>query len=209
MSNNTPIATCAAERCEGCQISSQVHCHFSLRQTIHFWLIAFPPLLLGTLGAYRLGWVWLALFILLIIGFFGFLEIRVMCSHCPHYAESGSTLTCWANYGSPKLWAYRPGPMSPLEHVLFVAGLATVYGFPLVCFAVGGHWFLLVVYILNVAGFFLTLRAFFCSACMNFACTLNTVDSEVRQAFLSKNPASARGWPSAISTNSDQSDSEL
>ncbi|GAJ20475.1 unnamed protein product, partial [marine sediment metagenome] len=23
-----------------------------------------------------------------------------------------NTLKCWANYGSPKLWKYRPGPMS-------------------------------------------------------------------------------------------------
>jgi hypothetical protein len=48
-------------------------------------------------------------------GCFGLLEIRVMCSHCPHYAEAGRLLKCWANYGSPKLWAYRPGPMCRME----------------------------------------------------------------------------------------------
>ena len=145
------------------------------------------------------GWIWLAIYILMIIGFFGFLEIRVMCSHCPHYAESGSTLSCWANYGSPKLWAYRPGPMSVLEHVLFITGLSAVYGFPLVCFALIGQWFLLLVYFLSAAGFLVTLRSFFCSACMNFACTLNTVDEAVRQDFFSKNPGSAEGWGSTVS----------
>ena len=56
---------------------------------------------------------WMTVFtIALCVGFFGFIETRVLCSHCPHYAEEGASLRCWANYGSPKLFKYRPGPMS-------------------------------------------------------------------------------------------------
>ena len=203
----TPISTCIAGRCEGCDAFSHVHCNFTLRQTIHFWLIAAPPILLGGLGAYDLGWAWLVPGLVLIIGFFGFLEIRVMCSHCPHYAESGSTLTCWANYGSPKPWAFRPGPMSTAEHALFIGGLAVVYGYPLVCLAASGRWFLLLVCAMSTLGFYLTLRTWFCSCCMNFACTLNTVDDEVRRAFFRKNPGIAEAWPAA--ETSDPSPPEI
>jgi hypothetical protein len=44
------------------------------------------------------GWM-LIPWLILIIGYFGFVEIRVMRSHCPHYAEEGGSLKCWANYG--------------------------------------------------------------------------------------------------------------
>jgi hypothetical protein len=29
--------------------------------------------------------IWIATF----VAYFGFIEIRVLCSHCPHYAEKG------------------------------------------------------------------------------------------------------------------------
>jgi hypothetical protein len=32
--------------------------------------------------------------------------------------EKGNTLGCSANHGSPKLWKYRPGPMSTVGSVL-------------------------------------------------------------------------------------------
>lgn len=130
----------------------------------------------------------------MIIGYFGFVEIRVMCSHCPHYAEEGSSLKCWANYGSLKIWKYRPGPMTFWEKVLFLAGFAFVWGYPLFFLISFFQWFLLIVYLLTIAGFFMTLRAFLCSQCMNFACPLNTVKNEVRGDFFERNPEVAKAW---------------
>jgi len=75
--------------------------------------------LLGGAGIYHSGGWWLLPWLMTIIGFFGFVEIRVMCSDCPHYAEQGSSLKCWANYGSPKIWKYRPGPMAFWEKAFF------------------------------------------------------------------------------------------
>ena len=132
--------------------------------------------------------------LILIIGYFGFVEIRVMCSHCPHYAEEGSTLKCWANYGSPKIWKYRPGPMTYWEKVMFFVGFALVWGYPLVFLIYGFQLFLLSVYLITVAGFFMTLRTFLCSQCINFACPLNTVPDTIRGAFFNKNPGVARAW---------------
>jgi hypothetical protein len=191
---NKPIATCISETCDNCGVKNVLHCHFTLRDLTHFILIASPAFLLGGSGIYHIsGWM-LIPWLILIVGYFGFVEIRVMCSHCPHYAEDGSSLTCWANYGSPKLWKYRPGPMTFSEKVVFFVGFAVVWGYPLIFLVAGVQVFLLIVYPLTVAGFFMTLKMFLCSQCMNFACPLNTVTNEVRKEFFENNPEVAKAW---------------
>ena len=128
-----PIATCVSETCNGCPVGETLHCHFSLRDLIHFLLIALPSFLVGGVGIYhRNGWM-LILWLIMVVGYFGFIEIRVMCSHCPHYAEPGSSLKCWANYGSPKIWKYRPGPMTLIEKIVFWR-LCSCLGVPAVFF---------------------------------------------------------------------------
>ena len=191
---NKPIATCISETCDNCTVSDALHCHFTPRDLIHFLSIVSPSFLLGGAGIYHVnGWM-LIPWLILIIGYFGFVEIRVMCSHCPHYAEEGGSLKCWANYGSPKIWKYRPGPMTFLEKFIFFAGFALVWGYPLIFLIVGFQLFLLVVYLTTVLGFFMTLRMFLCSQCMNLACPLNTVKNEVRRDFLERNPELAKAW---------------
>ncbi|MBW2092816.1 MAG: hypothetical protein JRI34_11945 [Deltaproteobacteria bacterium] len=194
MDPKKPLQTCISESCDGCAVSESLHCHFRPRDLIHFLAVALPSFLLGGAGLLHTGWWLLALWIVLIIGFFGFLEIRVMCSHCPHYAEPGSSLKCWANYGSPKIWKYRPGPMSFLEKFFLIAGFAVIWGFPLIFLVREALWFLLTVYVISSVGFFLTLKIFLCSQCMNFACPLNSVSEAVRQEFFSRNPEVARAW---------------
>ncbi len=191
---NKPIATCVSETCETCTVSKNLHCHFKLRDWIHFLLISLLSFFLGGAGINHVNGWWLIPWLVIIIGYFGFVEIRVMCSHCPHYAEEGSSLKCWANYGSPKIWKYRPGPMTPWEKIIFFAGFALVWGYPLVFLISEFQLFLLFVYLLSVGGFFMTLRTFLCSRCMNFACPLNTVDNEVREEFFKRNPEVAKAW---------------
>jgi len=191
---NKSISTCISEKCDSCPVSKALHCHFTLRDLIHFYLIVSPSFLLGGAGIYRVGGWWLTPWLIIIIGFFGFVEICVLCSHCPHYAEEGSSLKCWANYGSLKIWKYRPGPMTYLEKVIFFVGFALVWGYPLIFLIADFQLFLLMVYLLTVAGFFMTLRTFLCSQCMNFACPLNSVVNEVRRDFFERNPKVAKAW---------------
>ena len=153
-----------------------------------------PPFLLGGAGVVSVGWWWLLPWLMIVLGFFGLAEIRVMCSHCPHYAEPGTTLKCWANYGAPKLWRYRPGPMSRAENAVFFGGLALVVGYPLVFFALSMRWYLLLVFVISTVGAVSTLKLFLCAHCMNFACPLNAVGEETRQAFWERNPTVARAW---------------
>ena len=189
-----PITTCTASDCNDCPVSSEIHCHFRPKDLIHFLLICFPGFIVGGAGILNSGLLALIVWIFIIIGFFGFLEIRVMCSHCPHYAEDGSTLRCWANHGSPKLWKYRPGPMSLNEKLLFFGGFAAVWGYPLPFLWIGEQWFLLTLYILTNSAFFTTLKLFLCSQCMNFACPLNSVSEAARDLFFQRNPSVAEHW---------------
>jgi hypothetical protein len=191
---NRPIATCISETCDSCTVCKLLHCHFTLTDLIHFLLIVFPSFLLGGAGIYHMSVGWLIPWVIIIVAFFGFIEIRVMCSHCPHYAEKGASLKCWANYGSPKIWKYRPGPMTLLEKVIFFSGFSVVWGYPLFFLIPGVQWFLLAAYFLTTAGFFMTLKTFLCSQCMNFACPLNTVQVEVRRDFFKRNPKVAEAW---------------
>jgi hypothetical protein len=194
LDSTKPIATCTAESCVDCPAGRVVHCHFRARELAHFLLNVLPAFVIGGAGIVRLSWWWLPPWAAIAVGYFGLLEIRVMCSHCPHYAEPGRSLQCWANYGSPKLWAYRPGPMSGMETFWFYAGLSGVVGYPLAFLLVGGQWLLLVLYALTIAAAGTTLKMAFCSQCMNFACPLNEVKEDGRGAFFERNPTIAQAW---------------
>jgi hypothetical protein len=85
--------------------------------------------------------------------------------------------------------------MSTAEKVVFIGGFAVVWGYPLAFFLIGGLWLLLGLYVLLTAGFFVTLKMFLCSQCMNFACPLNGVPNSVRLLFFERNPSVARAWP--------------
>lgn len=189
-----PIAACTAETCQDCPAGYQVQCHFTGRDLAHFLLNAMPPFLIGGVAIARLN-PWLLLpWLLLAMGYFGLLEIRVMCSHCPHYAEEGSSLKCWANYGSPKLWTYRPGPMSHMETFWFFSGMAIVLAYPLAFILLGAQWLLLVLYLATFLSAGVNLKMAFCTHCMNFACPLNATRDEARRAFFERNPQVAQAW---------------
>lgn len=191
---NKPLVTCKVESCTDCPVEGSVTCHFRPQQLLHFLLVSLPGFIIGAAGILTFGPRPFVLWLAIIIGFFGLLEIRVMCSHCPHYAEPGGTLKCWANHGSPKLWKYRPGPMSILEKAGFFGGFAAVWLYPLGFLVAAELWFLLALYVLTNTGFFVTLKMFLCSRCMNFACPLNDVGEEVRELFFARNPVVARAW---------------
>ena len=189
-----PISTCSSSTCADCPISAKVHCHFRPKDLFHFLLICFPGFIIGGAAIYSFSIWTFALYLALIVGFFGLLEIRVMCSHCPHYAEQGVSLSCWANHGIPKLWKYRPGPMSTAEKFWFFTGILSVWAFPLPFLFLTESWLLLTLYLLTNAAFFTTLKHFLCSKCMNFACPLNSVDQATRELFLQRNPSVAQHW---------------
>jgi hypothetical protein len=128
-----PLHTCKAEKCIDCEVSDKLNCHFNIKQLVRFLLIVFPSFIVAGIIIFKFNPFLLIPWIILILSYFGFVEIRVMCSHCPHYAEPDvKTLKCWANYGSPKLWKYRPGPMSFNEKIVFYLGFIIILSYPII-----------------------------------------------------------------------------
>lgn len=194
-----PLHTCQAKSCNGCTVSNDISCHFTIKQLLHFLWLALTPFIIGSVGLYAYNWKFFALWMGIAISFFYFIEIRVMCSHCPHYAEPTlKTLKCWANYGAPKLWKYNPGPMSKIEKIVFSMGAGIVFLYPVPFLFFTKEWFLLLIYVLTVTGFLSTLRTFLCTQCMNFACPANAVPEEARNNFFRKNPKVAKAWEKIV-----------
>ena len=193
---NQPLATCSGKECnDDCPQNGILHCHFSGIDLLKFLLAVLPAFVIGGIGIFYLqGWKILVAWILFFISYFGLIEIRVMCSHCPHYAEPGHNLKCWANYGSPKLWRYRPGPMSTTENIIFIGGLTVIVGLPTAVFLLHAEWAILLLFSFALTIAILFMRTTMCAHCINFACPFNGVDSKIKSSFMDMNPSIASAW---------------
>jgi len=190
-----PIHTCTAENCDGCGVSEELVCHFNIGQLLIFLSMAFPVFLLAGFLIYQFNPYLLIPWILFILFYFGLIEIRVLCSHCPHYAEPTlKSLQCWANYGSPKFWKYRPYPMSSLERVVFYLGFIVILSGPVIPALLQKSYVLLGLYVVMIAVWKWALKVLYCSHCMNLACPFNTIDGELRKRFFDRNPAIGKAW---------------
>ena len=187
----SPIATCGEESCAGCPAGESVQCHFRLRDHVSLTLVWAPSILIGGAGVLAAGLAPLVGWAVYMALFFGLVETRVLCSHCPHYQEPGRVLRCWANRGSLKLWACRPGPLSRVEKWVFLVGLTAVWLFPLAILIGSRQWLLLGLFVPASAAFFVALKLRWCSRCMNFSCPLNGVGADAREVWLARNPGAA------------------
>ena len=153
-----------------------------------FAITAFIGVILAGYGWFLLGWVGFWLF------FFEIWEIRILCAHCPYYAEEGKTLRCIANYGSLKLWKYHPEPMNRSEKIQLLLGFAILVGYPLIFLALDAKFIFLVVCIVQIFIFFSFLMVKRCGKCVNFSCPFNHVKKECVDTFLKKNPVMRKAW---------------
>ena len=195
-----PLSTCSSEICSNCPLQSRLHCHFYGRDLAKFLAFAFPPFIIGGFGIAHLNAWLLVPWLGIIFSYFLLVEIRVMCSHCPHYAEPGTkTLKCWANYGAPKLWKYRPGTMSKTEKFIFFGGFVLIFGYPLFFLLAGLQWLLLAIFLGTTVLAATLLLTKLCTQCMNFACPLNQVEPEVKTMFFAHNPEIKKAWKESSS----------
>jgi len=178
-----PLKSCSKESCDECEIHSRIICRFHPGQFIRFYLILLPSLITGIIGTYNYNYNIFISWILMIAMFFLLIGIRVLCTHCPHYNESPEIIRCWANWGVPKLWKYRPSPMNVYEKAILISGFIIIWGYPAVFISLTYNWLLLSGYILSVSFFFFLLNRFSCRKCINFSCPLNRVDPEVKRIF--------------------------
>lgn len=192
-----PLHSCTYGKCDSCDISGRLVCHFGIGHLLRFLLLSMPTIILGGVAVFRFNPLFLIPWFAMYIAFFGFIEIKALCSHCPHYGEPGlKSLKCWANYGAPKLWKYKPGPMSVLEKATFFIGVALIFSYPVPFLVLQKSYILLGVYpVLFAVGMFI-LKTLYCPKCINFACPMNRVPAAVRESFFDKNPMIKRAWKS-------------
>ncbi|MFW9901870.1 MAG: hypothetical protein ACFFDY_11420 [Candidatus Thorarchaeota archaeon] len=196
MKSNYEICTWKnSEVCDVCSIKGKLICHFRTKFLLSFLsyflvyvITTFIGIILGGFGWYLLGWIGFWLF------FFEVWEIRILCSHCPYYAEEGNTLHCIANYSSLKLWKYHPEPMNLSEKIQLIVGFIILMGYPLIFLILGRQFIFLIISIVEILVFFSFLSIKRCGACPNFSCPFNRVEKEIVDSFLENNPIMKKAW---------------
>jgi len=181
--------------CEDCPIQGELMCRFETIDLVTFLMIFLPFAVAVIGGVIRAGYgryllFWLAYSLL----FFFVWEARILCRHCPMWAEEGRILHCHANHGVFKIWKYEPGPMSRWEQIQFIVGALLWIGFPFVFLVMGKEYLLGLVGMSAVVGGVFSLRRFVCSRCINFSCPINTVRKEYVDAYLERNPEIRAAW---------------
>jgi len=194
--NSINICTWQDEKdCIGCPIQERLNCRFNWSDLAYFLAIFLPSaaaavagMILGGFGWYLLGWAGYAVF------FFFVWEARVLCSHCPYWAEGGRVLHCLANHGVIKLWRYHPEPMSRSEQAQFLVGAGIMVLFPFPFLILGEQYLLAGIMLLGLISFWFSLKKHVCTRCVNFSCPLNGVPKIIVDAYLRGNPVMLRAW---------------
>jgi hypothetical protein len=125
---------------------------------------------------------------------------RVLCRHCPYWADGARILRCQANYGVIKIWKYQPGPMTQAEKTQFVIGALLWLALPLSVLAFSREYLSASIGLsAAVSGGFI-LKRNVCSRCINFSCPMNAVPGEIKGIYLSRNPEIREAWASAERT---------
>jgi hypothetical protein len=193
--NEIPCTAQSIAACKGCTLTGRLMCRYEARDTVHFFMLFLPFLFASIAGVIRSGYGWWLLGWLAYALFFFFVwEGRVLCSHCPYWAEEGRMLRCHANYGVIKLWKYHPGPMSRSEQAQFLIGALLLVVFPLVFLVAGREYLLAAIGLVSATSFAYLLWRNVCTRCINFSCPLNAVEAATREAFFARNPVIAEAW---------------
>lgn len=193
---------CPNSECEKFALEKKLDCRFNLKKLLRFVLSFFFIIISGSVALIAYGFmkefcIFLAVFVAFAIIFFNFWEIRILCSHCPYYAENKKTLHCNANYGCLKLWKYHPEPMSISEKVQLIIGfilLAAIVLTPSAILAVHEHFAIAAIPVIGLIIFIFIIAKYHCTECVNFSCPFNRVPKHIAEEFIKRNPAMLEAW---------------
>jgi len=196
--HRNPFGICTWQdisRCADCPIGDTLNCRFNWGDLLYFLAAFLPPaiaivagMIRGGFGWYLLGWVGYMIF------FFFVWEARILCSHCPYWAEGGRVLHCLANYGVIKIWRYHPGPMSVSEKVQFLVGVGIIVLYPFPFLIIGKEYVLALIALAGLVSFGFSLKKHVCTRCVNFSCPANGVPKEIIATYLRRNAVMRRAW---------------
>jgi hypothetical protein len=181
--------------CEDCGLQGKLECRFRFRHLLLFWVLflvyfipAFAGMIRSGLGAYLWGWLAWSIF------FFGYWELRILCSHCPYYAQQGRVLRCIANYGLVKTVRPDLRPVTRSEQIHFLVGVAITFGYPFPFMLMAGVWQWILMTGVGLLLFFAIYLPLTCPRCVNLSCVFNRVPEEVKQRYLELNPKMKEAW---------------
>lgn len=181
--------------CRDCPAAGKLMCHFEKSDMLHFFMLIFPFGVTTIAGTIAAGYGrYLVLWLLYAVFFFFVWEARVLCRHCPYWAEAGRILHCHANFGVLKIWKYHPGPMTRSEKWQFILGASLFLAFPFPLLLLGREYLLALIGLSTVVSGIYLLRRNICTRCVNFSCPLNAVPRATIEAFLARNPAIQKTW---------------
>jgi hypothetical protein len=193
--NKLPCSVQSTPTCKDCSIQNRLMCRYDPRDTLHFFMLALPffvttiaGVIVAGYGWYLFGWLAYALF------FFFIWEARVLCSHCPYWAEPSRILHCHANYGVIKIWKYRPGPMNRSEQIQFALGALALIIYPIVFLLLGRQFLLASIAIVSSVSWGYLLRRNVCTRCIQFSCPMNAVPKALMNVYLQQNPVILEAW---------------
>ena len=187
--------------CSNCNINNELHCHVHIKYSMYFgisFLTALIPALIGiffsgfeisSLLIILIGWIIYALF------FFCVWESRILCSHCPYYANnSQKTLHCDINRGAYKISRFHPEPMKKSEKIQFIIGAGILIGYPIPFLIIGKQVLMLTLTLIGIGIWITIIQLKTCPVCVNFSCPLNRVPKDIVDEFLKNNPRMRKAW---------------
>lgn len=188
--------------CGECELNEKLFCRPKLKYMIYFmtpFFIGIIPVALGMFFTPNFNVFWKIIFLAGWIGysifFFFIWESRMLCNHCPYYAnDTQKTLHCPIDKGKLKTGKYNPGPTSTSEKIQFIMGVLILVGFPIPFLIIGNFFIPLIIYVMAIASWFLILQLKICTDCVNFACLLNRVPKSMRSEFMNRNPIIKKAW---------------
>jgi hypothetical protein len=216
------VITCTWDEdanCIECEGAENLLCKWDKKRILKFYAIYVLFTIPSWYGLILLRyWAGIGVFVLTYLVFtlvyFIFIEMYVLCSHCPYYSRKGKLLYCQSSkHGMPKIWKYKPGPLKNWEKAVTLLGMLTFLLFPVttISYTLGTLWVasslmlwkLIVLLCLDILSLFfgfmfvIVLKRRFCSQCINFSCPLNTVSKEIVDIYLKNNPAMRKAWEEA------------
>jgi hypothetical protein len=168
-----------------------------------FFMGGIPYFLAVIVGYYSIGFdlfytgLGLGGWVVYILFFFLVWEQRMLCNHCPYYAEEGNRLHCFDKSGLPKTGTYDPSPMTLSDKVQFLIGAAVFVGYPLLFLVFAGQYLAVILAGFGGAIAIGTLVGLICPHCVNFSCPLNRVSKDKVDEFLQRNPVMRKAWEAA------------
>jgi hypothetical protein len=181
--------------CMACVLRKKLRCEFRITDTLLFFTPLVFFFIVALYGMLKSGFIiWIAFYLIFLSIFYFVWENRILCSHCPYYAQEGRFLRCHTHYGFYKLWRYHPEPMSRSEKIQWLIGIAMSFIYPLFFLVIGKQYFMLFLSSIGIVLWILIALTRNCKNCINLSCPFNRVPKNIKKEYLKQNKIMGEAW---------------